>query len=111
VLLRRANKIAYCCSTLGDGSASFWIDRNGPHLRAIDDDAIVAQGPPRKVMSSATNGERQSVRTGPPNGVNNVLDICAANERCWTFVDLPIPQLARLIIGRVLRKDEMAGKE
>jgi hypothetical protein len=82
-----------------------------PHRRAIDDDAVVTQCPSRKVMSSTTNRECQSVRTRPPDDVNNVLRISAANQRCRPFVNLAIPELASLVIGGVLRKDEMPGKE
>jgi len=80
-------------------------------LRAIDDNAIVAQGSAGKIVATPTNGKSQSMRTSPADGVNNVLDTRTTNQGCWTFVDLLIPKLTRLVIGRVLRKDEMARQE
>jgi hypothetical protein len=43
--------------------------------------------------------------------VNDILGIRTANERCWMFVDLPIPKLANLIIGHILREDKMTSEE
>jgi hypothetical protein len=43
--------------------------------------------------------------------VDDVLGIGTANERRWTLVDLPIPQLARRIVGRVPGEDDLPGEE
>src|SRR5258708_12071843 len=58
-------------------------------------------------MSPTTNGERQPMRTRPTHGVNNILRIRTANKCCWMGGNLPIPQAAHLLIGSVLRDDEL----
>jgi hypothetical protein len=50
------------------------------------------------------------MRTGPANGVNDIFYARAANQNCRTFIDSLVPELARLVIGIVLRENEIAGE-
>src|SRR5262249_10053547 len=62
-------------------------------------------------MPPTANGEGTPMRPCPPNGMHHVLRIGTANNRCWTGVDLAVPELAHLLIGCVLGEDELAGEE
>ena len=50
------------------------------------------------------------MRTGPANGVNDIFYASAANQGCRTFIDSLVPELARLVIGIVMRENEIAGE-
>jgi len=50
------------------------------------------------------------MRTGPLNGVNDIFYARTANQSCWAFVDSLVPELARLVIGFVFRKNEIASE-
>ena len=50
------------------------------------------------------------MRTGPANGVNDIFYARTANQGCRTFIDSLVPELARLVIGIVLRENEIAGE-
>ncbi len=49
--------------------------------------------------------------TRPTNSVSHVLRTRTANDRRWAGLDPTIPELAHLLIGGVLREDELAGEE
>src|SRR6516165_16811 len=50
------------------------------------------------------------MRSGPANGVNDIFYARTANQGCRTFIDSLVPELARLVIGIVLRENEIAGE-
>src|SRR6516164_6935978 len=48
------------------------------------------------------------MRSGPANGVNDIFYARTTNKGCRTFIDSLVPELARLVIGIVLRDNEIA---
>src|SRR5215467_4007435 len=48
------------------------------------------------------------MRTVPANGVNDIFHARTLNQNCRTFIDSLVPELARLVIGIVLRENQIA---
>ena len=93
--LRRCIEVTQRRARLHRGAAGRGVDANRPHLREIDDDAVVADGTTGDVVTAAAHGEEQAELACEINRALHVRRILTANDDCRAPIDHRVPDRPR----------------
>jgi hypothetical protein len=86
-----AINIAEQRSRLHSHGAQLQVDGNPVHRLEVDDDAIVAQGPPGDIVTAAFDRDEKIVSARKLHGANDIGRVRAANDKAWMLVNARIP--------------------
>ena len=76
---------------LGPGRTSSRIDTNALHGREVDDEAPVADGKARVVVTSAAHRDLQALIPAEVHGAHHVGSAGTAGNQGWPSVEHPVP--------------------
>ena len=106
--LRLAIEIRPRRPALGPDGAALRIDPNPPHRRQVDHQPAVAGPEPGDVVPSAAHRQQQVVVGGEPDAGDDVGHAAAPGDHGRPPVDHAVPDLARLVVGRIAGLDHFA---
>ena len=95
-------------AALGDGPLRGRIHLYRPHVRKIDDEAIVAQRVAGDVVARAADGKLNPIVAGKVDRLDGILRSGATGDDGGTLVHHAVPDLARLLVLRVIWRDDLA---
>src|SRR5262245_29897468 len=87
---------------------SQWVDARPSHERQVDHDAVVAEGVTRDGVPSAPHGGEQIVLAGEADGGDHVGDTATPGDQRRSAVDVPVPDLANVVVLRVTGSNQVA---
>jgi hypothetical protein len=95
-------------TTLGDGPLRGHVHLHRPHVRKIDNEAVVAQGIAGNVVARAADGKLNPVVAGEVDRLDGILSSGATGDDGGTLVHHAVPDLARLFVLIVTWSDDLA---
>ena len=95
-------------ATLGEGPLRSHIHLHRPHVREIDDEAVVAQRVTGDVVARAADGKLDLIVAGEVDRLDGILRSGATGNDGGTLVHHAVPDLARLFVLTVARSDDLA---
>jgi hypothetical protein len=88
--------------------AAHWIDPNASQQRHVDHEAALADRKPCDVVAAAAHGNEKPVLTREPNGLHDIDRTGATSHKTGATIDHRVPDLARLLVFRVIRSQHLA---
>jgi hypothetical protein len=98
--------LAECRTTTHAGDPTHRIHTNAIHLGEVYDDTAVAQGIPGDPMSTAPNGQRQSMRAGKIHCRDNVSSAGTLDDQRGVLVNDAIPETTPLTVRLISWADK-----
>ena len=95
-------------TALGDGPLRSHVHLHRPHVRKIDDEAVVAQRVAGDVVARAADGKLDPIVAGEIDRVDGILCSGATGDDGGALVHHAVPDLARLVVLTVARSDDLA---
>jgi hypothetical protein len=96
-----AINIAEQRSRLHAHGAQLRVDGNPVHRREVDDNAIIAQGPPRNIVTAAFDRDEKIVGARKLHGANDIGRVRTANDQAWMLVNGRIPNTSSRIVAGI----------
>src|ERR1700730_9248712 len=85
------------------------VDAHAPHVRQVDDQAIVDAGEPWPIVAAATNRDAQAIVAAEIHRRDHVGDIDTAGDQQWPLVDHAIIERTGFIIVGLATFDDRAA--
>ena len=95
-------------AALDHSDTGLGIDRDAPHAREIQHQAIGPQRPPHPVMPAAANRQGQVMDPANMQSGLHVLGRFAKGEKRRAMVDSPVPDMPGAVIGILARQCDLA---
>ncbi|MDT4830473.1 hypothetical protein FQZ97_639380 [compost metagenome] len=108
VQLCLAVDVAQRAARLRARRATRWIDPDTSEQRHVDHEAALADRKPCDVVAAAAHGTQKPVLAREPDGLHDIDRAGAARHQARAAIDHRVPDLARLLVGRVLRGQHLA---
>ena len=108
VQLRLAIDITERATGLRAGDLPRRIDPHPAQQRHVDHQAAFAHRQPRDVVATATHGVQNPVLAREANGLHHVGRAGAARNQSGAAIDHRVPDLACVLVSRVVRSEQLA---
>src|SRR6476646_10449014 len=86
------------------------VDAHAAHPRQIDDQTIVDRAESGSAVTAAPNGDRETLVTSDVDRGDHIAGVHRASDEQRALVDHAVLDASRLIVGWVVRADEVAAK-
>ena len=97
-------------AALNAGDAGDRINVDTLHRGEVNHQSAINRRSPRYIVAPAANRDVHCERSCECDGVDDIGDASALGDQCWPFIDQPIVDFARTVIGDIRRGEKLARK-
>src|SRR5262249_32538094 len=108
--VRRAIDFAPRATCADLGRARFRIGDDAAQPRQIDDESVVANAEPSRVVSAPANGDEDSLGSAGSYGLGYVRRSSASDDRGGVLVDHAVVDAARAVVFGMARRDDRSAE-